>query len=182
MMTLTLIESQYKPEYQTISPRISAEWSSIKAKAGLDLSPKERVFLSEFSAYKRNAINSMNEYIKRITGAAMSDTEAKRILAGMPRVGEGITDGDSPTEFKAKMDDAIAQTKMSLARYEYIKRNGFTLSKPDGSPTVPLERMPEIMNKRGTELEQQMREMKVSEDVIAKRVRMMLAKEFGLIQ
>ena len=182
IMTLSAIEAQFKPEYQNIAPRISAEWSAIKDKLGVGIDQKDKAFLTEFSAYKRNAINAMNQYIKEITGAAMSEMEAVRILSGMPKVGAGIFDGDSPTEFKAKMDDAMKQTKVALARYEYIKRNGIKLTDDNGDPTVPLSRMPQIMNDRGNELEANFLKMRMPPDQVKKRVSAMLAKEFGLVQ
>jgi hypothetical protein len=184
IMTLSTIEGQFRPEFQQIMPRAGAMWSSWKDKAGVGMSPDENKFLQDFSAYKRNAINSMNEYIKSITGAAMSEAEAKRILQGMPRPGEGLFDGDSPTEFKSKLDDAMRQTKMSLARYEYIKRNNIALTDNSGNAIVPLERMPQVMNERGTELEGQFKRANpgMQSAEIQNRVRSVLAKEFGLVK
>lgn len=184
LMRLATIEGQFRPEFQELGPRVAAEWTSWREKLGGNPSPEQRKFLTEYSAYKRNAINSMNEYIKSITGAAMSEAEAQRILRGMPNPGQGVFDGDSPTEFKAKMDDAIKQTKLSLARYEYIKRNGIALTDSTGNAVVPLERMPEIMNKRGSELEAQIRKAtpNASAEIIQGQVRGLLAKEFGLVK
>jgi hypothetical protein len=184
VMRLSAIEGQFKPQFQQWLPRAGAAWSAIKESLGGNLNAGDKQMLTEFTAYKRNAINSLNEYIKQITGAAMSEPEAQRILRGMPNPGQGITDGDSPTEFKSKLDDAMKQTKMALARYEYIKRNGMALTKPDGSAVVPLERMPEIMNSRGKQLEAQIRASNPNANaaMITNRVSGLLAKEFGLVQ
>lgn len=184
IMTLSTIEGQFRPEFQQIMPRAGAMWASWKDKAGVGMNPDESKFLKDFSAYKRNSINSMNEYIKSITGAAMSEQEAQRILKGMPNPGEGMFDGDSPTEFKAKLDDAMRQTKMSLARYEYIKRNGIALTDNSGKAIIPLERMPQIMNERGNELESQFKRSNpnMQADEVQNRVRAVLAKEFGLVK
>ena len=126
----------------------------------------------------------MNEYIKSITGAAMSEPEAQRILRGMPNPGQGLFDGDSPTEFKAKLDDAMKQTRLALARYEYIKRNGIGLTDRAGNAVIPLERMPEIMNQRGRALEEQLRKAnpRVTPQELQNSVRGILAKEFGLVK
>jgi hypothetical protein len=184
IMTLNTIEGQFRPEFQQYLPRIGAGWSAIKDKMGADLDPTDRKFLTDFSSYKRNAINTMNEYIKSITGAAMSEAEAQRILRGMPNPGQGLLDGDSPTEFKAKLDDAMRQTRLSLARYEYIKRNGIALSDSTGRAVIPLERMPQIMNARGKELEEQLKTANPNAQPadISTQVRGMLAKEFGLVR
>lgn len=184
LMRLSAIEGQYRPEFQQFSGKLSAGWSSLKDKAGVTLAPEDKQFLTDFSSYKRNAINSMNEYIKSITGAAMSEPEAQRILRGMPNPGQGMFDGDSPTEFKAKLDDAMKQTRLVLARYEYIKRNGIGLSDARGNAVIPLERMPEIMNQRGRVLEQQFKaaNQNATQQQIQSSVRDVLAKEFGLIR
>ena len=184
LMKLSAIEGQFKPEYQQFGPRLSAGWASIREKMGANINPQDKQFLAEFSAYKRNAVNAMNEYIKSITGAAMSEAEAQRILRGMPNPGQGVFDGDSPTEFKAKLDDAMRQTKLSLARYEYIKRNGIALTDSNGNSVVPLERMPEIMNSRGKALEDQIKKANPNADPtsIQNSVKGILAKEFGLVR
>jgi hypothetical protein len=184
VMTLSGIEGMFRPEFQQLAPRAGAMWASWKDKAGVELDPTERKFLTDFSAYKRNSINAMNEYIKSITGAAMSEAEAQRILKGMPSPGQGLLDGDSPTEFKSKLDDAMKQTKMALARYEYIKRNGIALTDNGGNAVVPLERMPQIMNDRGKALEAQFKKANPSmQDAdVQNRVRAVLAKEFGLVK
>lgn len=184
IMQLSAIEGQFKPEYQQFLPRIGAAWAGIKSSMGANLSQNDSKFLTDFSSYKRNAINTMNEYIKSITGAAMSEQEAQRILRGMPNPGQGMLDGDSPIEFKSKLDDAMKQSKMALARYEYIKRNGIALSKADGSPVLDLERMPQIMNDRGKELEAQIKgsNSNLGNAQVTARVRSLLAKEFGLVQ
>lgn len=179
LQALGAIERQFKPEYQNLGPRLSALGLSLKDKVGLtELDPNEKKFLTEFSAYKRNAINSMNDYIKSVTGAAMSNEEAKRILKGMPNPGEGIFDGDSPTEFKAKMDDAIKQTRLAEARLVYIKRNGLNIG------DVDLDRMPRLMNERGAEIEGKIKQQQpnISPADLRKLVKRNLAQEFGLIE
>ena len=184
LMKLSSIEGQFRPEFQQFGPRLSAGWSALKEKAGVDLNPNDKTFLTAFSSYKRNAVNAMNEYIKSITGAAMSEAEAQRIIRGMPNPGQGMLDGDSPTEFKSKLDDAMKQTKLALARYEYIKRNGIALTDSNGKEIVPLERMPQIMNARGKALEEQIRKSNpnAAPNAVQSTVRGILAKEFGLVR
>jgi hypothetical protein len=182
LMQLDQIAGQFKPEYQTILTRGNAWWSSAKEKAGVDLKHKEKADLEEFSKYKRNAIDSLNKYIKSITGAAMTNAEADRILKGLPNPGSGLFDGDSPTEFKAKLDDAMKSTKMSVARLAYIKRNGMSLEDGQGNSVVPLERMPTIINERGKAIEEELKRNKPDADskALGRAVRRQLSLEFGL--
>jgi hypothetical protein len=182
LLRLSQIEKGYRPEFQQVGPRLSASWSSIKEKAGVGLSQTDQTALRDFSAYKRNAIDSLNLYIKEITGAAMSIPEAERITRAMPNAGQGIFDGDSPTEFKSKLDDAIRGARMAEARFVYLKRNGMSLTDAAGNPIVPLERMPSLMNERGRELEQAVKRSNPSANAqdIRKMVTRQLAQEFGL--
>jgi hypothetical protein len=182
LMRLDTIASQFKPEYQTMLTRGEQWWSSVKEKAGVNLKVKEKKDLEEFSSYKRNAINSLNEYIKMITGAAMSEAEAQRILRGMPNPGQGIFDGDSPTEFKAKLDDAMKQTKMAVARLAYIKRKGMSLEDGLGKG-LTLEGMPALINQRGQDIEGQLKASQpdVKGEALKRAVRRQLGVEFGLV-
>ena len=181
LMQLDTIAGQFKPEYQTLATRGANWWSSVKEKAGADLKVKEKADLEDFSKYKRNAIDSLNQYIQRITGAAMSEQEAQRILRGMPNPGQGLFDGDSPTEFKAKLDDAMKQTRMAVARGAYLKRQGMSLEDGLGKG-VTIDRMPALMNERGRELEAKFKQEQPNVDgkALGRAVRRQLSIEFGL--
>lgn len=184
LMQLNNIAGQFKPEYQTIGTKAGMTWASIKEKAGADLDTGERRKLTEFAAYRRNAFGTLNDYIKAITGAALSVAEAERIMKAMPNPGSGLFDGDSPTEFKAKLDDVIAKVKQGVARAAYMKRNGMSMTDQAGNPVIPLERMPMLMRERAAAIEQQLRSTggKVSDVELKKAVRSAVAKEFGLVE
>ena len=179
MQQLTAIERQFRPEFQEIGAKWDAIKLSARDKSGLmplDVGEKQR--LTQFSQFKRNAIDAMNQYIKSVTGAAMTNAEAERILRGLPNTGTGLFDGDSPTEFKAKLDDTMRQVRMAEARLVYIKRNGLNLG------DVELDRMPTLMNQRGAEIEGLVRKSnpKMPDDAMKKLVRRNLAQEFGLVE
>jgi len=185
IMRLNEIGAQFKPEFQTTATRLSNKWASIKEKAGIGLTNKEKVDLTEFASFKRNAVANLNQYIHDVTGAAMSEQEVPRIRAGVPDPGTGMFDGDSPTEFKAKFDDTMRQLKMAEARYAYIKRSGgVSITDASGKPIIPLERMPSIMNERGAAIEKELKAKSpsVSETQLRKAVRSQLAREFGLVE
>lgn len=61
-------------------------------------------------------MQNLNQTIKDLTGAAMGVQEADRIIASLPNAGTDIFGGDSPTEFEAKLNNAVKQTKYALAR------------------------------------------------------------------
>lgn len=181
LMQLDTIASQFKPEYQRFQDK--AGFMALKMKdSSVGLNNKEKQDLTEFSQYRRNAFNTLNEYIKSITGAAMSEKEAERILKALPNPGSGMFDGDSPTEFKAKLDDAMKSTKMAVARLAYMKRNGMSLEDGKGNPVIPLERMPALMNERGKEIETELKAKTPGTDqkALQRAVRRQLSVEFGL--
>ena len=103
----------------------------------------------------------------------MGVEEAKRIIAGLPNPGTGLTDGDSPTEFKAKLDQTMQQMKLVEARTTYLLKNGLTLDK------VPLEKMPSIINERGKQIATQYK-LDPSKPRDLDLIKKQLAAEFGI--
>lgn len=181
VMALDQIASQYKPEYQRFANR--AEYAALGVKdSTIGLTNKEKQDLTEFSSYKRNAVDQINQYIHDMTGSAMGVQEAQRLMRAIPNAGSGIFDGDSPTEFKAKLDDVISKTKMAVARLAYIKRNGMSLEDGEGKPVVALERMPALINERGAKIKEELKKAQPSADdkLLDKAVRRQLSVEFGL--
>lgn len=121
---LKAIKRRFKPEYQTWSAKLGFATGKLKEKAGMELSKEDQKTAKEFYSFKRRSIESINLEIKRITGAQMSEAEATRIRQGFPDPGEGILDGDSPTQFSSKLDDVTEAIEASGRRYEYLLRNG----------------------------------------------------------
>ncbi len=165
---MSSIEAAYKPEYQTLGTKYDALKTGWKEKLGLGVKPEDKRLLADFSQYKVNAANALNSYIKAMTGAAMSEPEAERIMKGIPVAGNGLFDGDSPTEFKSKMDQTMGNLRMVMARFSFMKRQGFALGQ------VPLEQMPQIMRKRRDEIRAEVGD---KPDEVKRR----LAQEFGLV-
>ena len=149
LMAYNQIEAGYRPEYSTPMFRGEQEWASLKDKFGT-LEPEKKQELTEYSQWKQNSITNINERIKELTGAAMGVQEAERIMSSLPVPGQGIFDGDSPTVFKAKLDNAIQQLKLVEARNAYIVRTG-SVSLTD----VPLSKMPKIINDKASEIAKQ---------------------------
>jgi hypothetical protein len=172
------IQQGFKPEYLQFAPRLSAEWAALKEKGGANLSPGDQRFLQDYSAWSRGAIEEVNTYIQQKTGAAMGVQEAQRLIKGVPNPGQGMLDGDSPTQFKAKLDDTMRQLKMVEARSIYALRNGLSLMGPNGEPLVPLSAMPKIMDERGLQIEQQVR--KQFPNLNAKELKQMVVKQLGV--
>ena len=108
LMQLNSIDRMYKPEYQTYAYQGENAWNALKEKGGLNLDPKDQEKLQSYTAYKQTSVKQLNDYIRSVTGATITESEAGRLMAAIPNVGEGTFGGDSPTQFKTKLDNTMA--------------------------------------------------------------------------
>jgi hypothetical protein len=169
---LNNIQFSYRPEYQTIQYRGKQAWGTLKDKY-VGLPEKEKRQLAEYSQYRQNSLQNLNQTIKDITGAAMGVQEAERIIATLPNAGTGIFDGDSPTEFEAKLNNAIQQTKYALARKQYSLRKGLNWE------STPLEKIPLIVQARGKAIAEQYN-LDPNKTADLQTINRQLAAEFGV--
>ena len=141
---LNRIETSYDPKFLETKFRGTQEFRAMGEKLGLSkLTPEQKQQLGNYTQFSQDAIRELNAYIVEVTGAAMgTGEEADRIKKGMPNVGSGLLDGDSPTQFAAKLSNTLRDLRTMEARLQYIKNNGLKIV------DVPLERMPEIMRQR----------------------------------
>ena len=173
LMRLNGIRKQYKPEWSEFSTQAGMKLNQLGEKyLGVNIAPAAKEKFRQYTQWRQKAKNNINLTIQSLTGAAMSDTESKRIMATLP------SDEDSATEFQAKLDGAEEQTKMALARLTYIKRRG-GMSITD----VPLEAMPEVMRARDREIEGEVLRRYPNMDPAERNdlIKRQLAQEFGLI-
>jgi hypothetical protein len=169
---LNNIQFSYRPEYQTIQYRGKQAWGTLKDKY-VGLPEKEKRQLTEYSQYRQNSLQNLNQTIKDITGAAMGVQEAERIIATLPNAGTGIFDGDSPTEFEAKLNNAVQQTKYALARKQYSLRKGLNWE------STPLEKIPSIVQARGKAIAEQYN-LDPNKPADLQTINRQLAAEFGV--
>lgn len=170
------IELSFRPEYLNVGFRGKQTWNALKEKASSNaLSSSEKDTLYQFSQYRQNAVTNLNQTIKDLTGQSMGVQEAARITSSLPNPGTGLFDGDSPTEFKAKMDNGMKLTKYALARKNYALKNGKNWS------DISLDRMPEIINQRGKEIAAKYK-LDPNKPEDKKWITQTLAAEFGISQ
>lgn len=123
LVNLRKIDDTFRPEYQTYFTKANMEY--LRQLDRLQMTtPEQQQQLADFAEYRQNAYQNLNEYIKAITGAAMTNAEAGRITKGMVNPGEGFFDGDSPAEARRKIDNAIQGTELALARLRYLQNMG----------------------------------------------------------
>jgi hypothetical protein len=169
------IESQFKPEYLQPKFKAGQAWSAIKEKSGANLDPNEKQSLAQFSQFKQNTLNNLSQTIKALTGASMGIQEAARIEAGLPSAGQGIFDGDSPTEFQAKLNNTMKELRLVEARNAYILRKGLSFK------DIPLDNVPKLINDRAAELAKQYQvDLKKATPTQMNAIKRQLSVEFGI--
>lgn len=170
---LNQIKASYRPEYQNVKYRAQSAWSELKDKFS-NLPESERNNLQGFVVYRQSALQNLNQTIKDLTGAAMGVQEAERIIAASPNAGTSVFDGDSPTTFQSKLDNQIKQVQYALARKQYSLNKGLRWE------SIPLERMPILINERGKEIAKQYNLNPEKNPADMNTVQRQLAAEFGV--
>jgi hypothetical protein len=174
---LNRIETSYDPKFLETKFRSVQDYRAIGEKLGLTkLTPDQKQQLTNYTQFTQDSIRELNQYIVDITGAAMgTGEEADRIKKGMPNVGTGLLDGDSPTQFAAKLSNTMKDLRTVEARLQYIKNNGLKIV------DVPLDKMPEIMRQREQALITSLGlDVRNPQDKAVLKSR--LASEFGLMR
>lgn len=80
---------------------------------------------NKYKQYGTIAVGRLNQIIKNLSGAAVSEAEEKRMKTAIPDFGAEWWKGDSPTEFYSKLQATLRQARMAQARYRYFLKNGF---------------------------------------------------------
>lgn len=175
---LNSVSETFRPEFLEVGSKAGFAFDALREKAGADLSEDERNNLIEFSQFKQRAMNNLSQVLKEMSGAAINESEMRRLTQSLPNPGEGIIDGDSPSQFKAKLDVVLKDTKRAIIRYNYAIRNNLD---PQESG-IDLADVDVLINKRGEELEALIRQENpnMSDDIVDLEVGARLKNEFGL--
>jgi hypothetical protein len=141
------IKSSWNPDMLTYGGKLKGMALSQLAKMDPDrLTQEQKDYLVERATMMRRVRENLNLYIQEITGAQMSQEEAKRLRGALPDAGDGLFDGDDPISFAADLQDVIDQTEASLRRYEDLRERG--LLPRDGRVTEELTKEYNLRNPR----------------------------------
>ena len=173
---ISKIQQSYKPEYLTYLGKANFEFLRQKAKT-VGLTDVESKQLGDYAEFRQNAVQQVNNYIRAMTGAAMSEAEAKRLMMGVANAGSGFFDGDDPVSFKRKLDNAQQGALFALARYNMIlKQNKLPGSAKELEAMMPLGKVRNIMMKKRRSLLQEAK----SNNLDSGWVREQMREEFGI--
>ena len=173
----------FKPEYQTLEARFDAAVLSGKAKLDPNsLSEPQKAFLGEFADYKANAAQLQSQVINQLAGAAVSESEAKRINGFLIDPGAGLFDGDDPITAEAKLKRYDRNVTSAIARKNWFLRNGLEANESNWNKYT-LADMPDIIKQRHqeivAELSRQNPDMTAAE--ITQNALQIGKREFGLL-
>jgi len=115
---LTEVKNSFDRSYLTYGKQLGTAIDATLEKLGKDLSPQKQKALVDYTRFKRRTLSNLNLYIKAITGAAMSETEAVRITNALPNM------DDSSSQFKSKLDDVIEELQDKLDAYGRMLNEG----------------------------------------------------------
>lgn len=172
------IDREFNPRWLQVRTRVEQSATSAKEKLGMDVKPEDREDLANYTRFRRATLENLNQTIKEITGAAMTIPEAERIQRTMPNSGVGWFDGDSPTEFKAKVDAVATSARSAIARANWARARGL-----DPLQTgVELQDVPGLINDRAAQVEAEIRAANPSlpDDTVKIQTRQRVGREFGL--
>lgn len=114
------LRDSYDPQYLTRLGKFkNMAFSEIEKLDPSLLNKDQREYLAGYTNFATQAYGMVNDYIKSITGAAMSVEEAKRILKAIPNIDEM-----SPTQFVTSLNKVIHQAQLAKARNIYMLENG----------------------------------------------------------
>ena len=120
----------FNPTYQTVWAKAAGKGLEWADKLGVLPDGAAKDLLKDLSVFQRKTNENMNLYIKMITGAQMSEAEAKRLSTAIANL------GDSPAVFEQKLKDSItvlevAQKKKQEELEYYSGIEGITYEKAE---------------------------------------------------
>jgi len=182
------IQETFQPKFQSFGHRVYISKLRLFAKAqggiiasalskifGSELTDEHRKDLREFRAFEVEALTNVNRYIKEITGAQMSELEAKRIRAALPDPGDkdAWLKFDDPVTFQAGLDQVKSSLRAVLARTIQMQRDGVvgtaeTLMVPSGRKNADGEEI--FFRKKGViSLKQMKRKISARKNALRSR-------------
>ncbi len=123
---LSQINATFDERFLQLGTRLQEFGGRIKDFLGR-ATPEDKALIAEFQDFKATALDNLNATLNQLSGAAVSPQEFERISKALPNPGTGLFDGDSPTQFMAKLRRAIRDVKLARARANFILSGGGSL-------------------------------------------------------
>lgn len=115
----------YNPKYQTYGGKawgiLLGVWDKIDPN---NITEEQDKYLRGFAAHKAETYKILNNMLNRLSGAAVTEHEMRRLTQQMPTPGTGILDGDSPRDFQSKLMAFKRDNDLAIARYTKWAKEG----------------------------------------------------------
>jgi hypothetical protein len=179
---LQSIKQQFKPEFQQIPNKLKLMGASWGASLGAPLSHDMQKTLGEFARYKATAFDNFNQLLKELSGTAVTAQELSRQQIVQPNPGEGIFDGDDPVTFQSKIENGERIARAAIARMNFMRNRGLNFNKETAEQFLRLEDVPAAMDRRGEEIEQELKRANPKADptAIEREALNRVRQEFGI--
>ena len=126
LLRLDDIATSFDPTFLELPTQLGQEINAFRDRLGSvteifgipELTVEQKQRLADYTTFATRTLNNMNITLNRLSGAAVNEQEFKRIQGALPNA------DDSPTEFQAKMNNAIRDMRRSLARLNIAQREG----------------------------------------------------------
>ena len=149
MERLSTIKEDYQKEFLQIPTQAWVKVLDFAERLSVDLSPDQQKLVDEFNTFETDVLENLNIYIHDMTGAQMSEFEAKRLTKALPvmKMGE--------TKFKSKLEAVYKRLALADRRYRFMLNAGMIEAGHDFDTKVsPLreKQFKKIENERLDEL------------------------------
>ena len=175
LSSLDQINASYDPRFSTTLGQLEASVFSTMDRAGFGLAPDQSATLEKYTSWQRGVLENLSTTLNRLSGAAVSPDEYKRIANSLPNM------EDSPVQFQRKLGDVREKVMLSAMRAHYFMKNGIPTN-PQEFGNLSLDGMRGILNDRGNAIQQEVKAANPDADPawINKQVTTRLKSEFGV--
>jgi hypothetical protein len=176
------IDRNFDTKHFEVSGKLKMLGTAWSEKLGMKPSPEKAEELTKYTAFRAEAVGNFNALLKEASGTAVTESELKRMTLQEPNAGSGVFDGDSATEFKAKLKQSKDGLKMAIARANYLRENGYKGAVTDGvAARVPLSGMQKILEREAETLHKKIEISNpgMPEEQIMQQVKGTISKRFG---
>jgi outer membrane lipoprotein SlyB len=119
IIALKGMERRYDKKHLTYLGRLRAKFLQEKEKAGISLTGKEKRDLGDFVSFRTESLDFLNNYLKNMSGVAISEKEMARLQKTMPNP------GDSPTTYINKLKTVRNKIEKKMILWAVLKQKGF---------------------------------------------------------
>jgi hypothetical protein len=137
--------------------------------------PAARAEFSDYVDFQRKTVVNLNNYIKEMTGAAMAEAEAQRLMRGVPNTDDG------PEAFRRKLNGTLEDTKLVILRMAMLKKQGFKGPIEEAARDLPLSKVEDMYNRTATRIQSELRRAnpRMSPREMSREVRRRTFRELG---